>query len=130
MPDFFARYDPSSRVRGRVETARGIHKDVNQRARPYPQVVRHRFLPLGYALYVIRAMPNHSPNFFDTVVSCCLQQPLPSHVFDAWERIYQIRNQASHTEPLSHEDYKRVLKDALSPDVWRTLMRIKQFISS
>ncbi len=64
---------------------------------------------------------------FDTVVSHCLQQPLPSHVFDAWERIYQIRNQASHTEPLSHEDSQRVLKDALSPDVLRTLMPIKQF---
>ncbi len=130
MPDFFARYDPNSRVRGRVQTGQGIHKDINQRDRHYPRVVRHRFLPLGDALYVIRAMPAHSSGFFDTVVSRCLQQPLPSHVFEAWERIYQIRNQASHTEPLSHKDYQRVLKDALSPDVLRTLMRIKQFLSS
>ncbi|MEG4588978.1 hypothetical protein QUA54_27735 [Microcoleus sp. MOSTC5] len=130
MPEFFARYDPNLRVRGRVHTGKGNHKDINQRDRHYPRVVRHRFLPLGDALYVIKAMPTHSPDFFDTVVSRCLQKPLPSHVFDAWKRINRIRNQASHTEPLSHKDYQLVLEDALSPDILRTLMQIKQSLST
>lgn len=68
---------------------------------------------------VIRAMHNCPTEWFDTVVTKCLHSPLPSHILHAWERIHQIRNQASHTEPLNREKYQRVLEDTLSPNVLR-----------
>lgn len=130
MPDFFARYDPNPRVDGRVQTGTRIYKDINQPDRRSTRMGRHRFLPLGDALFVIRAMHNCPTEWFDTVVTKCLHSPLPPHVLPAWERVHRIRNQASHTEPLNREKYQRVLEDTLSPNVLRPLLQIKQSLSS
>lgn len=129
MPEFFSRYDPNPRVNGKVKTG-NKNKDINQPDLRSKRTGRHRFLPLGDALFVIKSLHNCSTEQFDTVVVKCLNSHLPSHLLNAWERIHQIRNQASHTEPLNREDYQQLLQDALSPNVLKPLMQIKQFLSS
>lgn len=135
MPNLFALYDPNlSESLGQVCTGyrnrRPIIKDINQRDWERLGTKQHRFLSLGDAFYVVtRGMMGRSTERFDEVIESCLHQPLPSKLIDAWKRIYHIRNDSSHTEPLTKSDYEQVLNDALSPNVLLPLMKIKKALS-
>jgi hypothetical protein len=136
MPEYFRAYDPSPTVRGMVETGRDragrpIVRDINQRdsrARrraPPP----HRFLSLGDAFFVEKAMQGRPTERFDQVVEECLAAPLPSEVLKAWERLFRLRNESSHIRALDRNGYERILDKGLAPDVLRPLMQIKKALS-
>lgn len=136
MPEFFARYDASlPKAKSKVQTGTGrggrpITKDINQLDEKNKRSARHRFLTLGEALFVTVAMRTSPTESFNEIVSQCLQCPVDSKVFDAWQRIYRLRNLASHTRPLTYTDYSSVLSDALSPDLLLPLMKIKKALSN
>ena len=135
MPDFFALYDSNlPKEQGRVQTGtvrgRPIYKDINQRDWKAKRTGRHRFLTLGEAWHVTRAMSGAPNEDFDTVVERCLGRPLPPTLLDAWKQIYLIRNKASHIQSLHENEYAIVLNTALSPDILQPLFRIKEHLSN
>jgi hypothetical protein len=136
MPEFFARYDANlPKVKSKVQTGtrrggRPITKDINQLDEKNKPSARHRFLTLGEALFVTEAMRTSPIESFNDIVSQCLQGAVDSSIFDAWKRIYRMRNQASHIRALNYSDYSSVLSDALSPELLLPLMKIKKALSN
>jgi hypothetical protein len=135
MPDFFNLYDPNPKVLGRVQTGRDrsgrpIFRDINQLDRRDLRSQRHKFLSLGDALFVIKALHSRSTERFDLIVSSCLGSQLDPCLLGIWEKICEIRNRSSHVESLTHADYQEVLEKVLSHDLLNPLMKIKQCLST
>ena len=66
---------------------------------------------------------------FSSVIALCLGEPLPVRLMDAWEQVYHLRNKASHVQSLHMNEYAIIVRSALSPQVLRPLIRIKQHLS-
>lgn len=136
MPELFALYDSGLKERGKaigkplnkVETPSGA-KDINQKDRQTSRTGRHRFLTLGDAWHVTKALSDSPSEMFNSVIRTCLGNPLPARLIVAWEQVYQLRNKASHTQALHMNEYAIVVRSALSPEVLHPLMRIKEQLS-
>lgn len=133
MPEFFAIYDSEYRSNlHKIQTGcrrdgTPIYKDINQLDWEAPQTRQHRFLSLGEALHVARAIAGSQE--YERVISMCLGQPLPPALFQAWEEVHQVRNKGSHIAPLQHQDYETILHNALSLKVLDPLIKIKSKLS-
>lgn len=133
MPTYFTLYDPALPPgRETVETGRRRNRpitvDINQLDWADRSSGRHRFISLGDALHLVRAMTNSSNEKLDFVIQQAIGDSLPSRVFDAWEEIIRIRNRGSHVHRLEQRDYERLLQAALAPDVLRPLLEVKDAI--
>ncbi|MBD2043027.1 hypothetical protein [Microcoleus sp. FACHB-672] len=133
MPTYFTLYDPAlPPQRGTVETGRRrsrvITVDINQLDWSDRSSGRHRFISLGDALYLVRAMIDSPKENLDLVIQKAIGKSLPERVLDAWEEIFRVRNRGSHVHRLDRQDYERVLELALAPDVLRPLLKIKDAI--
>lgn len=130
MPTYFTLYDPALPFeRGIVETGRrrnrAITVDINQLDWSERSSGRHRFISLGDALHLVRAMIDSPNEKLDLVIQQAIGESLPERVLDAWKEIFRVRNRGSHVHRLNQQDYERVLQSALAPDVLRTLLKIK-----
>lgn len=74
----------------------------------------------------MRGSPQES---FDTITHHCLGKVFPQELMNDWEKIYRIRNQASHVHPLDMDGYKTILEKSLSPNNLNPLARIKLALS-
>lgn len=136
MPEMFALYDSGLNERSRamgkslnkIETPSGA-KDINQKDRQTNRTGRHRFLTLGDAWHATKALSDSPYELFNSVITDCLGQTLPTALTDAWEQVYQLRNKASHTKALHMNEYALVLRSTLSPEAMRPLMKLKKQLS-
>lgn len=136
MPQLFALYDSELKERSKstgrqlnkVETPAGP-KDINQKDRLTNRTGRHRFLTLGDAWHVTNSLDQSPSEEFSSVIAMCLGEPLPMRLMDAWEQVYHLRNKASHVQSLHMNEYAIIVRSALSPQVLRPLIRIKQHLS-
>jgi hypothetical protein len=134
MPQFFALYDPSRKVQGRVRTGqdngdRPIYRDINQVDRRDPRLKNHKFLSLGDALFVVRALQNKRTEKFDQTIVDCLGNQLDEYLFRVWKKTCDIRNTSSHVERLAYPDYQKLIEQVLDFNVLNPLMKIKQCLS-
>lgn len=130
MPTYFALHDPSlPPKRGTVETGRrrgrAMTVDINQLDWSDRSSGRHRFISLGDALHLVRAMTSSFNEKLDFMIQQVIGASLPSRVVNAWEEIVRIRNRGSHVQRLERRDYERLLQAALEPNVLRPLLEIK-----
>lgn len=130
MPTYFTLHDPAlSREQGTVETGRRgnrpITVDINQLDWSDRSSGRHRFISLGDALYLVKAMTSSSNEKLDCVIRQAIGSALPNEVIDAWKEIVRIRNLGSHVHRLDRGDYERLLGVALKPSVLRPMLEIK-----
>lgn len=136
MPQFFTLYDSGLKERcktigkrlNKVDTPAGA-KDINQKDRQTNRTGRHRFLTLGEAWHVTKALSESPTEVFNSVVTSCLGHSLPDRFMDAWEQVYRLRNKASHTQRLHMNEYAIVLRSALFPEVLYPLMKMKRQLS-
>ena len=130
MPGFFARYRPNlRRSLAEVNTGNNYIKDINQQDRSSRSSDRHKFLPLGDAWHVAKTMYNSREETLVSVLQDCLNKPLPTDFFAAWEFLFHTRNDASHTRPLTRRDYESVLQKSLSSNTLEMLVAIKTCLS-
>lgn len=136
MPDLFALYDPGLNVNsGRVETANGRKKDINQKSTGKPE---HRFLTLGDAWHVTKAMNNSQDAWhvteamnnsqkesFQDIIRRCLGDSFPSEVLDNWFKVIQPRNKGSHIEPMGRAEAEEINDYVLKSGLLDVLTRVK-----
>lgn len=135
MPQYFALYvDRFSKQHSRIQTRtnhRGQpeYRDLNARDPHHPHTGRHKFFTLGESWAITQAMLRDSDEVMHQVIHQSIGQPLPQYVFDCWHEVYQIRNGASHTHPLSRNEYERVIDRAIMSRMLIPLMQLKQALS-
>lgn len=130
MPQFFALYVPGfPKIKSRVltGTTKGheIYKDINLKDSYRAHTGRHKLLSLGESWYVTIAMHNNRNEDFNNVIENC-GASLTQRFMTDWQRINQIRNPASHTEPLNFQDYQEIINIILVGGMLEPLMLVKE----
>lgn len=129
MPQFFTLFD-SSFPKGQSKVRAGDRtKDINEKCIETSRTGRHRFHTLGDCWHITKAMIDSPDESLDAVFSRCLGSGLPRQMMETWEVLYQLRNKASHVQPLSLNEYSIALRSALSPDILSCLTKIKRYLS-
>ena len=133
MPKYFSLFDPNlSLERGVVQTGQrgnsSIKININQRDWEDCASLRHRFITLGNALYVIRSMLAEPTEKLDAIIQRVLGEPLPHNLFEEWNAILRIRNRASHIHSIDRNNYEKVWFTVLAPEIIGPLLRIKDSI--
>jgi hypothetical protein len=137
LPAYFAKYDPAmARERSRVHTGRddtGVDRevDVNRKESDPTLRGRHRFLTLGDAWYVRKALEGRADEEFDAVLR---RSGLPDGVTQdldiAWRRMRVLRNLGSHTEPLAFKEFAELRALFGDRAVMGQLARLKEALRS
>jgi hypothetical protein len=124
MPKYFTLYDPNFPQKASLVQTGNRQHNIN--AVDHQSLSgQHKFLTLGNAWHVINAMNNNQAENLDQIILQCLQNPLPQHYLAVWQRIYEMRNPASHTDPLSKGDYNQLISDFINAQMFEPLVNIK-----
>lgn len=140
MPTYFKRYfqyPKKKKNRGVVITGKGknntdITVNINQRDPFYKaDKPHHRFISLGPAFYVVKAMTKSPDERLDSIIQECIGRSLPDELMTNWEEIIRIRNQGSHIEPIKMQDYQKLVNIILAkPSILKDILNIKNVLKS
>lgn len=131
MPDAFALYHrPLGNESYLVSTGRGGPKDLNKRGDACGSGYWQEPLTLGAAYWVIKTMLDDPKEALSPLIQTALGKPFPVQTLGDWKEIYKIRNTGSHVEPLTKQDYEKVIQVALSPTVLEPLLQLKKALKN